>query len=137
MSNSEGSEKEFIPTKKLEYEDFISNLEEGVPLMAWKDVAKSYGVDKDTITSWANSPRGIKARREALKQVDIKRRASGKDDWRMWDRQARLHGMDVADKLELSGKLDVVNLDNLDKDKLAQLKSIIEQAGIVEGNIPE
>ena len=53
----------------------------------------------------------------------------------MWEKQEKLFGVDVADKFEITAKNEIVNLDNLTDDKIGQLKTILDEAGTIKGDL--
>ena len=125
------------PYKEEEYEAFIKLLESGVPIYAWKDAAASFGISRDTLWEWRKTPRAIAAIRKSIQEAIQGMKAVGNKDWKMWDRYAKLHGLDVADKHEITADPSIINLDNLTQDKLDQLKSLINEAGTTAGDLSQ
>lgn len=103
MKESESSDKkEFIAKKHDEYERFIALVESGVPVTSWTNVAEALGVSKDTITDWKKTER-YKIANQAIIQTVIQRMTEvGQMDWRMWDRYAKLLGVDAVDKTDIT-----------------------------------
>ena len=133
MTNSTISDTK--PNKLQEYEEFIGMLEEGIPIYSWSNIANDLNVARDTIAEWKKTPRAIAAIKKAVRRALSKMQEVGSDDWRMWREYNKLLGIDVADKHEVTVKPEIVNLDNLTDDKIGQLKTILDEAGTIKGDL--
>lgn len=109
------------------YEEFVSLLESGVPIQSWKAVAEAFDKDQDTITRWKRTPRAQSAIKKSIKKAIVGMQKSGKDDWRMWDRYAKLMGVDATDQVDLTSGGEkvkpIININSFDKETIENLGS--------------
>ena len=90
------------PYYKDEYEAFIAMTEKGVPVDSWRNVAADFGVSDDTLQTWKKTPRYQQARKKVLDEVIANLKRAGANDWRMWDRYAKLLNIDAVERHDIT-----------------------------------
>ena len=88
--------------KKAEFLAFIGEIEKGA-IANWIDIARTLGVDKDTITEWKKLPEAQVAIKNGISHALSNMEKVGKQDWRMWESKLKMLGLIPREKHEVSG----------------------------------
>lgn len=87
--------------KKLEFDAFLDLLR-GESSYHWTQIAKTLGVDRDTITAWKNLPQAQKAIRDGIEKALDGMTTAGKEDWRMWESKLKMLGLSPIEKSDVT-----------------------------------
>ena len=92
--------------KKAEFLAFIGEIEKGA-IANWIDIARTLGVDKDTITEWKKLPEAQVAIKKGISHALSNMEKVGKQDWRMWESKLKMLGLSPIQKQEIQGEINL------------------------------
>lgn len=86
--------------KKSEFKKFLGTLKWG-STAHWVDIAKSIGVDDDTLRAWRELPEAQEAIQEGIDNAIASMKQAGSKDWRMWEAKLKMLGVNPTSKVEV------------------------------------